>query len=202
MAKTDANKSNFKKSRKKPAEPETVAEARVRESSPGYWKLTDDEVLLRSPEPEDEYKTSDSWRVFRIMSEFVSGFDDLATITRGVTIFGSARTAEGDEMYEAAELDGASWWGRFVHITLPSLAPTFLFVGIITMLGQFQLFAEPYVMTQGGPLKATTGVVLLMYEEGFRWWRIGLAAAIAFVLFVIMLLGTLIQLRVQRERGA
>jgi multiple sugar transport system permease protein len=69
------------------------------------------------------------------------------------------------------------------------------------MLGQFQLFAEPYVMTQGGPLKATTSVVLLMYEEGFRWWRIGLAAAIAFVLFVIMLLGTLIQLRVQRERG-
>jgi multiple sugar transport system permease protein len=97
-----------------------------------------------------------------------------------------------DEMYEAAELDGATWWSRFVHITLPSLAPTFLFVGIITMLGQFQ----------GGPLKATTSVVLLMYEEGFRWWRIGLAAAIAFVLFVIMLIGTFIQLRLQRERGA
>jgi multiple sugar transport system permease protein len=107
-----------------------------------------------------------------------------------------------EEMYEAAELDGAKWWGQFVHITLPSLAPTFLFVGIITMLGQFQLFAEPYVMTQGGPLKATTSVVLLMYEEGFRWWRIGLAASIAFVLFVIMLLGTFIQLRLQRERGA
>jgi multiple sugar transport system permease protein len=68
------------------------------------------------------------------------------------------------------------------------------------MLGNFQLFAEPYVMTQGGPLKATTTVVLLMYEEGFRWWRMGLAASIAFVLFVIMLLGTLVQMRLQRER--
>jgi multiple sugar transport system permease protein len=57
-------------------------------------------------------------------------------------------------------------------------------------------------MTQGGPLKATTSIVLLMYEEGFRWWRMGYAAAIAFVLFVIMLLATMLQLRLQRERQA
>jgi len=105
------------------------------------------------------------------------------------------------ETYEAAELDGAGWWQRFRHVTLPGLGPTLLFVGIITMLGQFQLFAEPYVMTQGGPLKATTSIVLLMYEQGFRWWRIGYAASIAFVLFVIMLLGTLLQLRLQRNRS-
>jgi len=70
----------------------------------------------------------------------------------------------------------------------------------MTMLGNFQLFSEPYVMTQGGPLRATTTVVLLMYEEGFRWWRMGMAAAIAFVLFVIMLVGTLGQMRLARER--
>jgi multiple sugar transport system permease protein len=105
-----------------------------------------------------------------------------------------------EEQYEAARLDGASAWGQFVHVTLPGLAPTFLFVGVMTMLGNFQLFSEPYVMTQGGPLKATTTVVLLMYEEGFRWWRMGLASAIAFVLFAIMLVGTTIQMRVQRER--
>jgi multiple sugar transport system permease protein len=103
-----------------------------------------------------------------------------------------------EELHEAAQLDGASPWSRFVHITLPSLAPTFLFVGVVTMLGNFQLFAEPYVMTQGGPLKATTTVVMLMYEEGFRWWRMGMGAAIAFVLFVIMLAGTLLQMRVQQ----
>jgi multiple sugar transport system permease protein len=107
-----------------------------------------------------------------------------------------------EEQYEAADLDGAGWWQRFRHVTVPGLGPTLLFVGVMTMLGQFQLFAEPYVMTQGGPLKSTTTVVLLMYEEGFRWWRMGLAAAIAFVLFVIMLIGTLIQLRVQRRSEA
>ena len=107
-----------------------------------------------------------------------------------------------DELYEAASLDGAGGWARFRHVTLPNLAPTFLFVSVMTMIEQFQLFAEPYVMTQGGPLKSTTSIVLLMYEEGFRWWRMGYAASIAFVLFVIMLGATLIQLRLQRERNA
>ena len=107
-----------------------------------------------------------------------------------------------DELYEAASLDGASGWDRFRHITVPGLGPTFVFVGVTTMLGHFQLFAEPYVMTEGGPLKSTTTVVLLMYQEGFRWWRMGMAAAIAFVLFVIMLTGTAIQLRLQRGRRA
>jgi multiple sugar transport system permease protein len=107
-----------------------------------------------------------------------------------------------DELYEAAALDGASAWARFVHVTLPSLGPTFVFVGLMTMLGNFQLFAEPYVMTQGGPLRSTTTIVMLMYEQGFRWWRMGLASAVAFVLFVIMLIGTAIQLRLQRGRDA
>jgi multiple sugar transport system permease protein len=106
-----------------------------------------------------------------------------------------------DELYEAAALDGARWWSQFRHVTLPNLAPTFLFVSVMTMIEQFQLFAEPYVMTQGGPLKSTTSIVLLMYEEGFRWWRMGHAAAIAFVLFVIMLAATMVQLRLQRERA-
>ena len=105
------------------------------------------------------------------------------------------------ELYEAANLDGATGWQRFWHITLPMLGPTMLFVGVVTMIGFFQLFAEPYVMTQGGPLKSTTSLVLFMYEEGFRWWRMGFAASIAFVLFVIILAATLLQLRLQK-RGA
>lgn len=107
-----------------------------------------------------------------------------------------------EEQYEAARMDGAGAWVQFRHVTLPALAPTLLFVGILTMIGQFQLFAEPYIMTQGGPLKSTTTIVLLMYEQGFRWWRMGNAAAIAFVLFLLTLAGTLIQLRLQRERRA
>jgi uncharacterized protein (TIGR00730 family) len=100
MAKTDADKTISGTST--PGEPETVAEAKKLERIPGYWRMTDDEVLLRSPTPEDEFKTSDSWRVFRIMGEFVEGFDELATITRGVSIFGSARTPDDDPMYIAA----------------------------------------------------------------------------------------------------
>lgn len=103
-----------------------------------------------------------------------------------------------DYLYEAAELDGASAWQRFRHVTLPMLAPTFLFVTIITMVGYFQLFAEPYVMTQGGPLHSTLSVVLLMYEQGFRWWNMGYAAAVAFVLFLVIFAVTLLQLRIQR----
>src|SRR3954447_2924563 len=102
MAVTKANKPKPTNGKKKPGEPNTVAEAKQLAAAPGYWHLTDDEVLLRSPEPEDEYKTSDSWRVFRIMSEFVNGFDELAAVTRGVSIFGSARTQEDDPMYKAA----------------------------------------------------------------------------------------------------
>jgi multiple sugar transport system permease protein len=107
-----------------------------------------------------------------------------------------------EELYEAAHLDGASAVQRFRHVTLPMLGPTMLFVAVITMIGYFQLFAEPYVMTAGGPLRATTSVVLLMYEEGFRWWRMGYAAAIAFVLFLVILVATLIQFRLQRERAS
>jgi multiple sugar transport system permease protein len=102
-------------------------------------------------------------------------------------------------LYEAARLDGASAWQQLRHVTLPSLAPTFLFVAVITVIGYFQLFAEPYVMTQGGPADATLSVVLLMYEEGFRWWNVGYGAAVAFVLFAIILGLTLLQ---RRLRGA
>ncbi|CAN5692734.1 sugar ABC transporter permease [soil metagenome] len=105
------------------------------------------------------------------------------------------------ELYDAAEIDGAGPVRRFFNVTLPLLGPTLLFVGVVTMIGYFQLFAEPYVMTMGGPLRATTSVVLLMYEEGFRWWRMGYAAAIAFVLFLVILIATLIQFRLQRERA-
>lgn len=96
-------------------------------------------------------------------------------------------------LYEAATLDGAGTWQQFRHITLPMLMPTFVFVGVVTMIGYFQLFAEPYVMTQGGPADGTLSVALLMYQEGFRWWNLGYAAAIAFALFVIILGGTLLQ---------
>ena len=105
------------------------------------------------------------------------------------------------ELHEAAELDGANGWQRFWNVTLPELAPVFLFVSVTTIINYFQLFAEPYVMTQGGPLKSTTSLVLLMYEQGFRWWRLGYAAALAFLLFGVILIVTMVQMRLQSQRS-
>jgi multiple sugar transport system permease protein len=105
-------------------------------------------------------------------------------------------------LYEAARVDGAGPWQQFRRITVPALRPMLIFVGIITMIGYFQIFTEPYVLTggTGGPLNATLSLVMYMYKQGFRWWNIGFAAAVALVLFVIILVGTLIQMRLQRER--
>ena len=116
-------------------------------------------------------------------------------------IFIAGLQAIPEELYESARIDGAGALRQFRSITLPMLSPTLVFVAVITMIGYFQLFAEPYVMTQGGPLRSTTSMVLLMYEEGFRWWRMGYAASIAFVLFLIILTATLLQLRLQKREA-
>ncbi|MBC7543102.1 MAG: sugar ABC transporter permease [Candidatus Sericytochromatia bacterium] len=91
------------------------------------------------------------------------------------------------ELREAARLDGAGVWAEFRHITVPNLMPTTNFIVVMTIIGYCQFFAEPYVMTNGGPLNQTLSVVLLMYREGFRFWRLGYAAALAFVLFAVVL---------------
>lgn len=115
-------------------------------------------------------------------------------------IFIAGLQAVPEELYEAARIDGASAWRQFRHVTLPMLGPTFLFVGIVTAIGYLQLFAEPYVMTRGGPLDRTLSAVMLMYQQGFRWWRMGYAAAIALMLFIVIAIATAIQMRFQEKR--
>ncbi|MBN8885585.1 MAG: sugar ABC transporter permease [Rudaea sp.] len=105
------------------------------------------------------------------------------------------------DLYEAACIDGASRRRQFWHITLPGLRPVLLLVAIITMAGYFQLFAEPYVMTRGDPLQSTVSVLYLMYEEGFKWWNLGRASAIAFILFALIFAITRLLLRLARARG-
>jgi multiple sugar transport system permease protein len=116
-------------------------------------------------------------------------------------IFIAALQAIPEDLYEAARLDGAGAWAQFRHITVPMLGPTLLMVSILTIAGYFQLFAEPYVMTQGGPLQSTVSVLYLMYEEGFRWWNLGQASAVAFVLFAIIVVVTRGLLAFARRRG-
>jgi multiple sugar transport system permease protein len=89
-------------------------------------------------------------------------------------------------LYEAARIDGVSAWQQFWYITLPSLESTLRVVVLITMIGYFQWFAEPYIMTGGGPARQTLSIAFLMYEQGFRWWNLGYAAAAAFVLFALI----------------
>ena len=106
------------------------------------------------------------------------------------------------ELYEAARIDGASTWRQLRSITLPLLAPVLLLVSVLTIAGYFQLFAEPYVMTQGGPLQSTVSVLYFMYEEGFKWWNLGSASAVAFLLFLIIFGVTVLQLRYARRASA
>lgn len=82
------------------------------------------------------------------------------------------------------------------------LAPTTLFVTVVTLIGYLQLFAEPYIMTGGGPMNSTLSIVLLMYRQGFRYWQMGYAASLAFVLAAVIFIFTMIQMRVQGEGKA
>ena len=106
-----------------------------------------------------------------------------------------------NDLYEAARIDGASRWQQFLHITLPMLGPVLMVVGVITVSGYFQLFAEPYVMTRGDPLQSTVSVLYFMFEEGFKWWNLGRASAVAFLLFLIILLVTTLMMRFGRRKG-
>lgn len=115
-------------------------------------------------------------------------------------IFLAGLQAIPDSLYEAARIDGANRWQQHLHVTIPQLAPTTFFVVIITVIGYFQFFAEPYVMTQGGPLNATLSIVLYLYQQGFRWWQMGYSTAIAFVLFFILVGVAFIQSMIRRKR--
>ena len=114
-------------------------------------------------------------------------------------IFLAGLQAIPSTLYEAARIDGASPWRQFRHITWPMLRPTLLMVAILTVSGYFQLFAEPYVMTEGGPLQSTVSVLYLMYDEGFTWWNLGSASAVAFALFVVMFAVTALMLRLSKQ---
>ena len=104
------------------------------------------------------------------------------------------------ELYESARIDGATTT-QVRHVTLPSLGPVLSLVSILTMAGYFQLFAEPYVMTEGGPLRSTFSVLYFMFDQGFKWWNLGVASAIAFLLFALVLAASEALLRFARSRG-
>lgn len=104
-----------------------------------------------------------------------------------------------DQMYEAAMLDGSNWWQRFGYITLPLLKPTTLFLTVMAIIGSFQVFDQVYIMTGGGPLYSTMVFIVYVYNNAFRYFRMGFGCTIAWILFGIILIVTLVQLRLFRE---
>lgn len=104
----------------------------------------------------------------------------------GMIIVAAARKEIPDELYDVARIEGAGVGQQLLRITVPMLAPTLGMLALLDVSGYWQLFAEPYVLTQGGPMGGTTSILLLMYDRGFRWWRWGTASTLAVVLTAIM----------------
>jgi multiple sugar transport system permease protein len=118
------------------------------------------------------------------------------TIGTMMVIFLAALQDVPTPVYEAAEMDGASAWKTFTKITLPLLRPTLFFVITLGLIGTFQVFDQVYVMSSGGPAKTTLTVAYLVYRNGFTNSQMGLAAAIALLLFIIIFTLTLVQRRI------
>ncbi|MGE5572764.1 MAG: carbohydrate ABC transporter permease [Bacteroidota bacterium] len=104
-----------------------------------------------------------------------------------------------EQLYEAALIDGATPWRKFWSITLPLLSPTTFFVVVMRIIGVFNMFEQPYIMTQGGPAGSTETMVFYIYKNAFEWFQMGYAAAIAWVLFLIIFAVTYLQFRYQRR---
>lgn len=102
-------------------------------------------------------------------------------------------------IYEAADIDGVNGWQRFWKITLPLLSPSMLFAVIMTIISSFQVFDQAMIMTKGGPLGATNTLVMYIYQNGFQFYKMGYASAIAWILFAIIFVVTLIQMRLQEK---
>ena len=102
------------------------------------------------------------------------------------------------ELYEAAEVDGANAWRKWLRITLPMISPVLLFNLVMGVIGSFQIFTSAYAMTEGGPMRASYFMVLYLYYKAFRDFKLGYGSALAWALFLVILVLTLIQLRISK----
>lgn len=112
-----------------------------------------------------------------------------------MVVFLSGLQGVPQALYEAAEIDGASRFSRFRNVTIPMISPVVLFNVVVGIIGAFQVFTQAYVMTNGGPGNSTLFYVLQLYNTAFYWGHMGYGSALAWVLFVIILIFTLIQLK-------
>lgn len=114
-------------------------------------------------------------------------------------LFAAGLAGIPEHYYEAARIDGADGWQRFWKITMPLLAPTTLFIMVLSIIGSFQVFDLVYVLTYGGPLGSTKVLVFYLYEHAFKFFNMGYASAVAYVLFAILFVLTMLQIRYFRD---
>ena len=105
-----------------------------------------------------------------------------------------------EELYEAARVDGAGPWARLRHITIPMLRPTTLFLAVIGIIFAFQQFTQIFVMTRGGPVDKTTTMLFYVYQSAFQFFEMGYASALAFTLFLMLLVFSVLQMRLYRQQ--
>jgi multiple sugar transport system permease protein len=117
----------------------------------------------------------------------------------GMIIWLAGLQAIPNELYEAASIDGASKWQRFRNVTIPMLSPYILFNLIIGLIATMQIFAESYIMTEGGPADSTLFYAYYLFKEGFQFFRMGYASALAWILFLVVLGLTLTQLWLSKK---
>jgi multiple sugar transport system permease protein len=117
----------------------------------------------------------------------------------GMVIYLAGLQGISSEYYEAAEVDGAGWWTRLRHITIPLMTPALFFQLVTGLIAALQVFTQPYVMTAGGPNNATLFLVLYLYRNAFQYFKMGYASAVAWVLFFYILALTLLIFRSGRS---
>ena len=148
------------------------------------------EVGARAP----DFLGSETWAMPSLI--LLAVWRNLGTV---MVLFIAGLQAIPAEVREAARLDGAGGWQELRRITVPLLRPTLLYATVITSIGYLNVFEEPFVMTQGGPSDSTLTVSLDMYREGFNFFHMGYASAMAYVLFVVIMAITVLQLRLLKD---
>jgi multiple sugar transport system permease protein len=144
--------------------------------------------------PQQQFLNSPSEALYVIVAMTIWGWTGFA-----VVIYLAALQGVPQDLIEAAAIDGAGLWATFRRITLPLLSPASLFLAVWLTINAMQLFDEVYLSTQGGPLGATTVLVYYLYDQAFQFFNAGYASAIAYLLFIVILVITAIQFRVGRR---
>lgn len=152
------------------------------------------EALSLPPPPEIGWLTRPQWAM---PSLILFGFWKFLGVRMIILLAGLQNIPQ--TYYEASEIDGAGTWAKFRYITLPLLMPALAFVIVVGVINSIQVFVPMFVMTEGGPMNSTTSVVMLLYQKTFQLYRFGYGAAISFILFAIIMVMTVFQLRFLRR---